>query len=757
MGTRRTATVLILLLLVVSVTFVVFYMNIPNNDVTSPEITIISPEEGEVVSGVVFVNFTVSDQSPISKREILIDGAVRANTQVFSWNTTLEVNGAHNVTCRAQDSYSNWGEAMIMVEVSNQVSQNNPPTVTIVNPTDNSYVSGSVLIQVSVVDEETLTPDLYINDQHMTKSTSLNWETTSVANGEYSILANVTDSGGLSDSDVIHVTVFNSHVTLNFTGEFKVMSYNIEAGGANADWKEVVKEENPDIMILVETGTWDDSNNYLLNQAVNEFNAYFSQEAPYEGYTAQGIGYSTSGEAILSRFPILNFIQIPVVPLDNGTAYDVTHDFIHAVVSINGTSVNIIGAHLKASGGVTNEHRREWETEGIINYMDNLGGVPIMYMGDLNSFSPADTGNLAPSGDLGYGPLTMMLYPNDPTYGQFSSDVHNFTDVFRTLNPTYPGYSYGHQNPIYTSRIDYILVNSFFAGRLINSTCGDTAHADTGSDHYSVDVFIGWNSTGTQDMDPPAQVTGLNATVVSYSKINLAWNANSEPDLFRYIVYRNDTVVAQVATTYYNDTGLSANTTYRYEVSAKDISGNEGPKSEGVKATTLEALAADLIVLNEFLPDPYTLYAEEWIELYNPSGVDVNLEGYILDDLIGGGTNPYTMPAGTVIPAGGFLLFNQSTTNIALNNAGDDVNLIKPDGTTVQDTFTYESSSNDVSYGRVTDGGPTWTTFTTPTPGASNSGSGSMMLNHRILTEDFIHCIDQPVRILFGKNEWRLD
>ena len=78
-------------------------------------------------------------------------------------------------------------------------------------------------------------------------------------------------------------------------------------------------------------------------------------------------------------------------------------------------------------------------------------------------------------------------------------------------------------------------------------------------------------------------------------------------------------MVAQVATAYYNDTGLSANTTYRYEVSAKDISGNEGPRSEGVNATTLEALAADLIVLNEFLPDPNTLYTEEWIELYNPS------------------------------------------------------------------------------------------------------------------------------------------
>jgi hypothetical protein len=380
--------------------------------------------------------------------------------------------------------------------------------------------------------------------------------------------------------------------------------------------------------------------------------------------------------------------------------------------------------------------------------MDNLGEVPIMYLGDLNSFSPADTGDLAPSGDLGYGPLTMMLYPNDPTYGQYSSNVHNFTDVFRILNPVDPGYTYGHQNPIYTSRIDFIIVNSFFVDKLLNSTYGDTAHADTGSDHYSVDVFIGWNSTGTSDIDPPTQVTGLNGTVVSFSKIDLTWNPNNESDLYRYIVYRDSTEIAQVTNTYYNDTGLSSNTTYIYQVAAKDFSFNEGQKSVIVNVTTLVSTAADLIVINEFLPDPNILYAEEWIELYNPSGQAVDLEGFILDDLIGGGTGAYTIPAGAIIPAGGFLVFNQSTTGVALNNAGDDVNLIKPDGVTVQDTYTYGSSSNDVSYGRETDGSSTWTTFATPTPGASNNGSGFYVMNYWVFVKDYVYRVNESIGIL---------
>ena len=173
-------------------------------------------------------------------------------------------------------------------------------------------------------------------------------------------------------------------------------------------------------------------------------------------------------------------------------------------------------------------------------------------------------------------------------------------------------------------------------------------------------------------------------------------------------------------------------------MSAEDFSHNEGNKSAIVNATTLDAVAADLIVINEFLPDPDVLYSEEWIELYNPSGEAVDLEGYILDDITTGGGSPYTIPAGSIIAAGGFLVFNQSTVIFQLNNDGDTVNLIKPDGTTVQDSYTYGSSSNDVSHGRETDGGSTWTTFTTPTPGASNSGSGFFVMNHWVLAKDQI-------------------
>ncbi len=608
-------------------------------------------------------------------------------------------------------------------EPNDNSSDPTPPVVTITAPAADSIVSDEVLITTTVIDDESLHANIYVDNDLLSSTGAYLWNTELWTNGVHTIKANVTDGGGLTDTDSIQVTVDNYVPQLFFDGEIKIMAYNIEYSGIDPDWLNVVKEENPDIMILVETGTWWENSDLILRNSIDNLNDYFVDEAPYTGYCAQNIGFPTSGEAILSRFPIVDFIQIGTVPLDDLSNYDVTHDFIHAIVNINGTNVHLIGSHLKAMGGETNENRRDWETEGIINYMDNLGEVPIMYMGDLNSFSPFDTGDLAPNGDLGYGPLTMMLLPDDPTYGQYASEVHNFTDVFRTLNPTDPGYTYGHQNPTYTSRIDFLIVNDYFGDKLINSTCGDTAHADTGSDHYSVDVFLGWNSTDLNDTIAPANVTGLKIDANYTTSIDLSWNANNETDLYRYVVYRDSVQIAEIVETYYNDTGLSSNTTYTYEVSAKDIAGNEGNKSLTVIVTTLVMSALESIVINEFLPDPLALYTEEWIELFNPSAETVDLAGYILDDITSGGSSPYTIPAVSIIEAGGFLVFNQSTVVFQLNNDGDTVNLIKPDGVTVQDSYTYGSSSDDVSHGRQFDGGVVWTTFVSPTPGASNNGA----------------------------------
>jgi len=104
-------------------------------------------------------------------------------------------------------------------------------------------------------------------------------------------------------------------------------------------------------------------------------------------------------------------------------------------------------------------------------------------------------------------------------------------------------------------------------------------------------------TTSGGDTTPPAQTTGLAASVISDTQINLSWTASTATDLNHYDVYRSTTSgftpgtgnrIAQPTTNSYNNTsGLSASTTYYYKVSAVDNAGNIGAASSQVSGTTM--------------------------------------------------------------------------------------------------------------------------------------------------------------------------
>ncbi len=122
------------------------------------------------------------------------------------------------------------------------------------------------------------------------------------------------------------------------------------------------------------------------------------------------------------------------------------------------------------------------------------------------------------------------------------------------------------------------------------------------------------------------------------------------------------------------------------------------------------------IVINELYPNARS-GESEWIELYNPTPVDIDISGAWIDDLIGGGGSPKQIPSGTIITAGGYYTMDTSSF---FNNGGDDANLLLPDGATVVDSFTYSSSTKGESWYRSPDGGA-WSSATgTPTKGAAN-------------------------------------
>ena len=125
------------------------------------------------------------------------------------------------------------------------------------------------------------------------------------------------------------------------------------------------------------------------------------------------------------------------------------------------------------------------------------------------------------------------------------------------------------------------------------------------------------------------------------------------------------------------------------------------------------------IVINEILPSPVGPdETEEWIEIFNQNDFDVDLIDWQIGDIVGK-TAAYTFPKGTKISSKGFLVLSRPETKITLNNDGDSLNLLRPDGKII-DTLTYEKAPLGQSYNREggTKGGCFWSPVLTP--GAQN-------------------------------------
>lgn len=125
---------------------------------------------------------------------------------------------------------------------------------------------------------------------------------------------------------------------------------------------------------------------------------------------------------------------------------------------------------------------------------------------------------------------------------------------------------------------------------------------------------------------------------------------------------------------------------------------------------------------------------EDFVELHNAEASAVDVSGWLITDDL---ANPkkFEIPAGTVIPAGGFLRLwadanvlqtapGHIHTNFSLDLGGESVGLYMDvtNGRNLVDYITYPPQLVDRSWGRLPDGGNTFQEFCAVTPGAANDG-----------------------------------
>jgi len=247
------------------------------------------------------------------------------------------------------------------------------------------------------------------------------------------------------------------------------------------------------------------------------------------------------------------------------------------------------------------------------------------------------------------------------TLGQTSATITWNTDLAATSRVEYGlTSSYSSTTPLNSSLVTAHLVS------LNNLTPNTTYHYRLSSADASGNNTLSGDYTLTTlaiappaDITPPSVPTNLSASVVSTTQINLSWSASTDNvGVSGYKVYRGGVQIGTTAGTTYNNTNLSASTSYSYAVIAYDAAGNVSSQSTSVSATTKAAVVT---------PAPTSCLAATTGPWQNTSFAtqtgsftmqfDSTPQGYPVDAVTGLSTNPAAA-------------YNDLAVIVRFNNAG---------------------------------------------------------------------------------------
>lgn len=133
------------------------------------------------------------------------------------------------------------------------------------------------------------------------------------------------------------------------------------------------------------------------------------------------------------------------------------------------------------------------------------------------------------------------------------------------------------------------------------------------------------------------------------------------------------------------------------------------------------------ITISELLPNPaspQTDSEDEFVELYNPNDVDVDLQGYKIQTGLDFNYS-YTLPT-VQIRAKSFLALNSSQTNLTLSNTSSSARVLNPAGDVMHTSDSYSSIGEDESWALV-DG--RWVRTDRITPGGPNLGPTQLFID----------------------------
>ena len=145
------------------------------------------------------------------------------------------------------------------------------------------------------------------------------------------------------------------------------------------------------------------------------------------------------------------------------------------------------------------------------------------------------------------------------------------------------------------------------------------------------------------------------------------------------------------------------------------------------------------IVINEYSAANYDTYTdnygeyEDWVELYNPTAMAIDINGWYLSDKVNNPTK-WMFPSSFIVPANGTaIIYCSGRDELVGGNAhsnfkitqtkGNEVFMLSDAANVLQDSIRVLPNQNSHSRGRETNGSSVWSVFLSGTPNGNNVGA----------------------------------
>ena len=254
-------------------------------------------------------------------------------------------------------------------------------------------------------------------------------------------------------------------------------------------------------------------------------------------------------------------------------------------------NVTVTGYHVERCQGAGCSNFAEIGTSAITTYSDTTAAAGTSYsyrvrandaalnLGPYSNITTATTPALdtqAPTSPTG------LTVTGSTTTGITIAWAASFDNVGVTGYDVYNGSSIAGTTSIFTSYT------------VSGLTCGTSyvlaVDAFDAAGNKSNETSLTTSTAPCADTQAPTAPTGLTATFVSASEIDLSWTASTDNvGVTAYRVLRGGTQIGAPVTTTYTDSPLTASTTYGYAVEAVDAAGNVSAPSAELDVTTAPA------------------------------------------------------------------------------------------------------------------------------------------------------------------------